>query len=155
MADAYYADSSVLVKRHVQEVGTSWFRSVSDPATGNALITSRLSVVEVYSAFNRRRREAKLSQADYTQLADDFAAICAAEYQIIELTVKVTERARLLLEKYPLRAGDAIQLASALVASDTLQIAGLPAPIFLAADDRLLNAARAEGLATDDPRAHP
>jgi predicted nucleic acid-binding protein len=91
MADAYYADSSVLVKRQVQEVGTSWFRSVSDPATGNALITSRLSIVEVYSAFNRRRREAKLSQADYTQLADDFAAICAAEYQIIELTVKVTE----------------------------------------------------------------
>jgi hypothetical protein len=48
-----------------------------------------------------------------------------------------------------------VQLASALMARDTLRSAGLPPLTFLAADDRLLAAAQAEGLATDNPNAHP
>jgi hypothetical protein len=60
-----------------------------------------------------------------------------------------------LLESYPLRAYDAVQLASALLTHDTLQVIGLPPPTFLAADDRLLATAEAEGLATDNPNAHP
>jgi predicted nucleic acid-binding protein len=55
MAD-YYADSSVLVKRHVNEIGSYWFRALADPATGKVIITSRVSIIEVYSAFNRRVR---------------------------------------------------------------------------------------------------
>ena len=154
MAD-YYADSSVLVKRHVNEVGSSWFRELADPTDGNVIITSRVSIIEVYSAFNRRVREASLSRADYAQLATDFASIYGAEYQIVELTVGVADRARVLLEHHALRAYDGIQLASALITSEAFQAAGLSAPIFLAADDRLLNAARAEGLAIDNPDAHP
>ena len=102
-----------------------------------------------------RRREAHLSSIDYADLIGDFAALCTAEYQIVELTERVTDRARRLLESHPLRAGDAVQLASALIVSDALQTVRLPQPIFLAADDRLLAAARAEGMVTDDPRAHP
>ena len=70
MAD-YYAGSSVLVKRHVNEIGSSRFRALADPATGNVIITSRVSIIEVYSAFNRRVREAILSPVDYAQLAAD------------------------------------------------------------------------------------
>jgi predicted nucleic acid-binding protein len=103
MAD-YYADSSVLVKRHVHEAGT---------------------------------------------------AICATEYQFVELTAPVVERARLLLERYPLRAYDAVQLASAVLTHETFQTVGLPPLVFLAADDRLLAAAQAEGLMTENPSAHP
>jgi predicted nucleic acid-binding protein len=154
MAD-YYADSSALVKRHVLETGAAWFQSLAEPAAGNIIITSRISMAEVYSALNRRLREAHLSILDYAQIATDFAAMCASEYEIIELTTTVIERARLLLERYPLRAYDAVQLASALIVSDALQAGNFPPLIFLAADDRLLIAARAEGLATDDPNAHP
>ncbi len=46
----YYADSSALVKRHIRETGTTWFRALSDPISGNIIITSRISMVEVYSA---------------------------------------------------------------------------------------------------------
>jgi uncharacterized protein len=154
MAD-YYADSSVLVKRHVNETGSGWFRALADPATGNVILTSRVSVIEVYSAFNRRVREARLSRVDYAQLAADFASIYGAEYQIIELTVAITDRARVLLEQHALRAYDAIQLASALITREVLQAAGLRAPVFLAADDCLLNAARSEGLAIDNPNVYP
>ena len=154
MAD-YYADSSVLVKRHVNEIGSGWFRALADSATGNVIITSRVSIIEVYGAFNRRAREARLSPLDYAQLAADFSSIYGVEYQIIELTVAVADRAREILEHHALRSYDSIQLASALITSDALQAAGLSAPIFLAADERLLNAARTEGLATDNPNIHP
>jgi hypothetical protein len=51
MAD-YYADSSVPVKRHVNEVGSGWFRALADPAADNVTITTRLSNIELYSAFD-------------------------------------------------------------------------------------------------------
>jgi len=67
----------------------------------------------------------------------------------------VVDRSRLLLEHHPLRAYDAVQLASALQANDALQAANLPALTFLAADVQLLTAAQAEGLTTDNPNDHP
>ncbi len=154
MAD-YYADSSALVKRHIYETGTAWMQALADPASGNVLLTARMSMVEVYSALNRRLREAHLSLADYVQLATDFATFCATEYQLVELTAPVVDRSRLLLEHHPLRAYDAVQLASALQANDALQAANLPPLTFLAADVQLLTAAQAEGLTTDNPNDHP
>lgn len=154
MAD-YYADSSALVKRHVHETGTVWFQALTDPIAGNVIVTARVSMVEVYSAFNRRVREAHLNRADYAQIVTDFISICATEYELIELTPAVVNRAKILLESYPLRAYDAIQLASALITNDTLQVGGLPPLIFLAADANLLNVARVEGLMTDNPNLYP
>ncbi|HEY4690129.1 MAG TPA: type II toxin-antitoxin system VapC family toxin [Anaerolineae bacterium] len=154
MAD-YYVDSSVLVKRHVDEAGSAWFRALADPAAGNLIITTRISAIEVYSALNRRLREARLDPADYNQIADDFGALCATEYELIELTPSLIARTRAVLERHPLRAYDAIQLASALVAGEALAQAGLPPLTFLSADDRLLNAAQAYGLMTDNPNRYP
>ena len=152
---SYYADSSVLVKRHVQEVGSLWFIKLADPASGNVIITAQLSIVEVFSALNRRRRESSISLADYTTIATEFARVVSDEYEIVPPSVKVIDGARLLLERHHLRAGDAIQLASAIIANDNLQSAALTPAIFLSADERLIAAARAEGLPTDDPRSHP
>lgn len=72
----FYADSSVLVKRHVAEVGSTWVENVCDPEQGNEVATSRLSAVEVVSALNRRVREGSLPAADYPRLRDDFLALC-------------------------------------------------------------------------------
>jgi predicted nucleic acid-binding protein len=151
----YYADSSALVKRHVYETGTVWFRALCEPTAGNVIITARISTVEVYSALNRRQREAHLSATDYADIVADFDAICTTEYQFVELTASIIERTKSLLERYSMRAYDAVQLASALIAHDTLASAGLSPLTFLAADDRLLATAQAEGLTTDNPNAHP
>lgn len=150
----YYADSSVLVKRHVRETGTDWFRALCAPDTGNIIITTRISMVEVYSALNRRQREARLTAVDYADITADFLSICLTEYQFVELTDEIVRRAKILLERYPLRAYDAVQLASAVLTQHALQTASLPPLTFLAADNRLLTAAQAEGLQTDDPNAH-
>ena len=142
----YYADTSALLKRHVQEVGSTWFQALTDPIKRNTIITARISMAEVYSALNRRLREAHFTATDYAAIAADFSALCDAEYDLIELSPGIIEQARLLLECYVLRAYDAIQLASARIARNRLLAARLAAPIFLTADERLLKAAQAEGL---------
>jgi predicted nucleic acid-binding protein len=59
--------------------------------------------------------------------------------------------ARNSIARYPLRALDAIQLASAVQAVQLLSVA----VTFASADQNLLAAAAAEGFSTDDPNAHP
>jgi len=155
MAQTYFADSSGLVKRHVQEIGSSWFSQVADAQTGNTIIISRLSLTEVFSAFNRRCRELSLSQTDYQKVAQAFEDFCQIEYQIIEITEEITKKARELLEKYPLRASDSIQLASALMTNENLKQANFSELIFLASDQKLLDAANGENLQNDNPQNYP
>lgn len=154
MAD-FYADSSVLVKRHVRETGTDWFVAVADPATGNTILTAQVSVVEVISAFQRRVREGTLSAADAARLSADFQALCQVEYRLVALTAPVVDQACQLLVRHPLRAYDAMQLAAAMVANEALVAAGMATVTFLSAAQRLLDAARVEGFTAADPSTFP
>src|SRR5947209_7713663 len=95
----FYADSSVLVKRHVSEVGTVWFRGIADPASGNVIMTVRVSIVEMFSALNRRLREGALDAGAYAAIALDIESVSATEYRIIELSPLVASRARGVLER--------------------------------------------------------
>jgi len=60
-----------------------------------------------------------------------------------------------VLERQPLRAYDAVQLACALTVRRLMHQRGMPPPLFVAADDALLAAAAAEGFAVDNPLLHP
>ena len=155
MPDTYFADASVLVKRHVNEIGSYWFSNLADLTAGNTIIISRLSLTEVISAFNRRCRELSLTQTDYKKVSQDFESFCFSEYQIIEITQEITEKAKELLEKYPLLSGDALQLASALLANEALIQANFSELIFLASDQKLLDAATAKNLQSDNPQFYP
>ena len=154
MSETYYADSSALVKRHISEAGSAWIEQEFDTTSGNKIITAKLSFAEVLSAMNRRRREANITATEYAKFSGDFLSFVETDYEIIELSDAILLQAQRLLETHPLRAGDAIQLASALLANTQLQSANLPALIFLASDVRLLTAAQSEGLSTDDPQNH-
>jgi len=133
-----YVDASALVKRYVREQGSTKVRRLISSAVP---ATSRLSEVEVASALERRAREGAFSVAERDRalaaLEEDFAAIL-----VVELTSDITARARTLLERHSLRAGDAIQLASCLYLRDQL---GEEVPL-LAFDARLTEAARREGV---------
>ncbi len=155
MSEVYYADSSALLKRHVIEIGSNWIKNEFSAGSNNTIYTSKLSIAEVLSALNRRKRESSVSSADYARFSKDFLAVSKFQYETIDLSDAVLLEAQRLLENYPLRAGDAIQLASALLANSQLQSAKLPALVFLASDVRLLSAAKDEGLQTDDPQNHP
>lgn len=150
----FYLDTSALSKRYVQESGTGWIRSLVSPTAGHALLTARITMVEIYSALARRKREGSVPAADCDIAAQAFTAHSANDYEFIELDMNVVILARDLLERHPLRAYDAVQLASALIANQALQAAQLAPLSFLSADERLNAVAAAEGLAIDNPNLH-
>jgi predicted nucleic acid-binding protein len=126
------------VKRYVREAGSD---RVRDWLAAGTAATSRLTEVEVASALMRRWREGSFGRAP----RDRALAALAADLEalvVVEIAPPVTSRARRLLERHPLRAGDAVQLASCLLLRDTT---GGPVA-FAAFDDRINEAARAEGL---------
>jgi predicted nucleic acid-binding protein len=133
-----YFDASALVKRYVREKGSAKVRRLISSDTP---ATSRLSEVEVASALERLTREGAIAGAErdraLTALGTDLPSIV-----VVELTEGVCARARVLLQQHPLRAGDAIQLASCLYLQEQLA-EPIPMVVF---DDRLLAAARQEGL---------
>jgi hypothetical protein len=108
---------------------------------GGDVAVSRLSEVEVVSAFTRLAREGGLSISQRDRAMDAFL-VDLGSWTIVEITASVTHSASRLLLRHALRSADAIQLACALMLQESA--AGLDA--FVAHDDRLIEAARAEGL---------
>lgn len=151
----YYLDASALVKRYVNEAGSDWLRATIAPSRSQLLFTSRMTIVEVISAFARRVRDGSLTIEEFASARDLFRGDCLDEYQIMPPTIAVVDSASILLERHPLRAYDAIHMATALGAQQFLADQNYPALTFLSADDRLNQAAAAEGLAVDNPNAHP
>lgn len=151
----YYLDTSALIKHYVAESGSAWLDSVVFQADDVLILTSRVTMVEVWSALARRRREASISAQHHADALDAFREDSLIRYRFIEFELPVIEAAGQLLERHPLRAYDSAQLASALVAGRTLADAVLPQPTFLSADDSLLAIAQAEGLLIDNPNLHP
>ena len=131
-----YFDASALAKRYVREKGSVKVRRLLSADLG---ATSRYSAVEIASALARRVREGVVTDGDRERALaanqEDMTAML-----VVELTPEVVTRAQVLLRRHPLRAGDAIQLASCLHLREELkdEIA------LVAFDERLLAAARKE-----------
>ena len=152
---AYFLDSSALVKRYVPETGSAWIRALSAQETGNSLFIARITWVEVLSALARREREGSLTPTDRTLILQRFRSDLNNQYQVIELDSTLAETAGQLVGQYPLRAYDAVQLASVLLLQPTFATTQFTSLIFLTADDRLSAVASALGLLTDNPNHHP
>jgi predicted nucleic acid-binding protein len=150
----HYLDSSALIKRYVAEPGSDWLKVTVFEPDDALLLTSRVTMVEVWSALARRRREASISLEHHADALLAFREDCLKRYRFVEFEESVYELAGRLIDRHPLRAYDAVQLASALVASRALTGAGLAPPAFLCADDRLLAVAQEEGLVGINPSLH-
>lgn len=155
MVNAYFLDSSALVKRYVAETGTSWIQSITAPATRNPLLIARIIWVEVLSALMRRQREGSLSPSHVARAIQAFRYDLDTQYQVVELDRALAESAGQLVRQHILRASDAVQLASVLQVLPAFGRAKSISLTFLTADDRLIAVAEAEGLPTDNPNRHP
>ena len=109
-----YLDSSALSKRYVEETGMPWLRSILAPAVGNAVVTARITMVELHSALACRLSEGLVDTQACLIAVQAFNQHCATEYRFVEPDLNVVGLARDLLDRHPLRADDAVQLASAL-----------------------------------------
>ncbi len=151
----YYLDTSAAVKLYVSEVGSDWLQRLFVGPRPPVAVTSHLLRVEMWSAFARRLRERSVSLDDYTQMCDLFAEDRQNLYRFVPVNETAIRSACDYVERYPLRASDAIHLAAAFNANRQLLKARRPGLVFLCADDRLLQAATAGGLAADNPNNHP
>jgi predicted nucleic acid-binding protein len=152
---AYFFDSSALVKRYIDEIGSAWIQGIAATDTGNQLIIARITWVEVLSAFARRQREGSLTPTEVNDLIQIFRSDLNSQYQVIDIDRVLVDFAGQLVNQYPLRAYDAVQLASVLPIQSALAGATATSLVFLTADDRLLTIATTEGLLTDNPNNYP
>jgi len=140
-----YLDASALVKLLVlDEAGSD--AMIALMLRPEQHVTSRLGLVEAVSALSRMAREQRLSNAE----ADDLIAASARHAElgvaIIELDEEVQMQAARCLRRHPLRASDAVHIASAILAG---------ADVLVCSDPHLLAAAPAEGFVCIDPTAPP
>jgi predicted nucleic acid-binding protein len=152
---AYYVDSSALVKRYVNETGSSWVRAICDPAAGHILALAHIGLVEVAAALGAKYRQGSLQASLYDGLLRDLWHDGRDQYWLTEVNQGIIRSAIELTRRQKLRGYDAVHLACGLLVQQTLLDRGLPLPVLLSADQDLLNAARNEGMAVDDPNAHP
>lgn len=139
-----YLDSSALIKKYVVEKGTRQVREFF--AGGELLWTSKISLAEVWSAFARRRRGGDLTAAQYRGIARSFERDWK-RFTLVELSDEVMAMIRRIVEQHPLRAFDAVQLASALWAKRSLD----EPLVFVGADESLLKAAESMALTAINP----
>lgn len=151
---AYFCDSSALIKRYVEEIGSDWFETLLASDGGHAIFVSAITQIEIASGLARLQREGTLRPLTVINARRAVAFHFGSEYNAIELSAQIIRRAEGVLFAHPLRAYDAVQLASALEIRDSLLVIGGDPPVFVSADRRLLAAAEAEGLVTDDPNVH-
>jgi uncharacterized protein len=153
---AFFLDSSALAKRHLVEKGSGWIAALVDPSAGNIIFVADITRVEVAAALAARQRAPKgISRKERDDAVDLLLKHCETDYEIVLLNVAIISRAVSLTQQHRLRGYDAVQLATALQANAALTTAGLASLTFVAADNDLVVAAQAEGLAAENPNYHP
>ena len=143
----YFFDSSALAKQYIDEPGSRWVQRVLSqfPLT----VIAEITIVEVTSALARRWRTGEITAEEY-QFAKRVFLQDVRWHRVISARRSTVVRAIDLIDRHPLRAYDALQLATALEVADIVGAEG-SSLTFVSADARLCAAAAQEGLATVNP----
>ncbi len=152
---SYFFDSSAVVKRYINEVGSGWITNLADPASGNSIHIVRITGAEVIAGITRRTRQGNISKSDASTAIALFRHHFLNDYFVSEVSVHLVSSAMQIAENHGLRGYDSVQLAAALELRADCVALGLPGPILVSADSDLNKAAIAEALTTDDPNTHP
>jgi predicted nucleic acid-binding protein len=138
----YYLETSALVKLYVYETGTERLVSLTASDAGHRFAILSLAQVEFRSAIRRQQRSGEISTSDGDALIDSFRQHAEGRFLVQPFTDPLLDVALALIDGYPLRGFDAIQLAGYLMLRS---VSGAEEPIFVCADKALLSAARNEG----------
>jgi len=135
--DAAFWDSSALVPLCVQQPASQVARGMA----GNyRIVVWWATPVEMQSAFTRLLRMSQISTADYGAAQAALVSLRRSwsEMQPSEL---LRAHAEALLQRFPLKAADSLQLAAALVWCDGRTVGR----VFVSGDAQLISAARVMG----------
>jgi len=147
---ALFLDTSALAKLYIQEEGTDRMLEMTHPDTENQLIIISLARVELHAAVRRRMHSGDVSEKDTQGILEQFERHLENIFEVLPLNDRVLQAAVALLRRHRLRVYDAIQLAGAVVAKETLASEGFS---FVCADVTLLSSAEDERIAIINPSA--
>lgn len=138
----HFTDSSSLIKTYVGESGSPTMLAL---VLKERIGVSFLTFAEVHATFARRKRDGLCTAEEWAELDAAFQEDWETfvHVQVDDPTLSLVPQ---LCAKYPLRASDAVQLASAVV----LRSQGV-AVAFVCSDARLKEAAAGETFAVLDP----
>ena len=148
---AYYFDASAIVKGHSTERGARWVMRIMDLRVGHEIVTARIAGVEAMAALVRRLHEGDLAAGEFAQQRQLLLAHLAGRYAIVEVSAEIVDRAIDLVQRHAMRGYDATHIAAALEVEARRRARGASRLTFVSADERQLAAARAEGLAAENP----
>lgn len=143
----FFLETSALVKLYVHEPGTDRLLELAASPENHQFAILSVAQAEFRSAVRRRERAGDLDGATAAQLLEMFNSHQQVRFLRQGINDLVVDSACELIDRYPLRAYDALQLAGCLI----FRAAAPDAPVFVCADRRLLNAAENEGLAGLNP----
>ncbi|MGH7813446.1 MAG: type II toxin-antitoxin system VapC family toxin [Candidatus Binataceae bacterium] len=140
-----YFDTSALIKRFVEEPGSKAVEAliVAEPQ----IATSKVAYAEVHAGLARKLREGALTPTAHRRVARAFDSDWRACLRV-DLADRILALTRDLVRRHPLRGFDAIHLASAMRLQEQLR----ETIQMVASDERLIAAARGEGMAALDVR---
>ena len=143
----YYFDKSAFIKLYNEEVGTRKVLDMLASSDGGLTIILDIALVKARSAIRRSQREGDLSQRYADRLLRRIKEEVNSSFLVWRSSIAVLDLAARLIDRNPLRANDAIQLAGCVLASRLLG----EFLVFVCADLRLCDAANREGLPTENP----
>jgi len=149
----HYFDSSGIAKRYAIETGSGWVRSII-AETENTIVIAEIGAVEVAAALAKMQRKGRITIEERDKYLRLFLRDAEKQYKVVPLNSKIIRAAINLTQKYKLRGYDAVQLATALAANAELLRKQLPTLTPVSADEDLLEAAKAEGMLTENPNLH-
>jgi predicted nucleic acid-binding protein len=144
----YYLDTSALVKLYVREPGTDSLLQLTKPEFNHRFALLAIAPVEFRSAIRRRQRAGDIEKAVAVEIIDRFTQHIETKFIQQAMSEAVLDTASRLIDRYPLRAYDAVQLAGCLVLK---AMSGKEDPIFVCSDRPLLEVAGSERLPLLDP----
>jgi predicted nucleic acid-binding protein len=147
-----FLDTSALVKRYMQEKGSDWVIHLTDPSNENSIILADITIVEATAAIAARHRASRgISLAERDAIVALLIYHRLNEYQLVPFNHEILDLAVQLTQNHRLRGCDAVQLATALHTHRTLVAIGLDGLSFIAADNDLVAAAKAENMQAINP----
>lgn len=138
----HFADSSALIKAYVGETGSPEMLAM---VLSSDIGVSALTFAEVQATFARRQREGLCTAGERKALGDALGEDWQT-FVHVQLDESTLAEVVPLCDRHPLRASDAVQLASAVV----LRNSGVNVT-FVCSDGRLKDAASGEGFSVVDP----
>jgi predicted nucleic acid-binding protein len=144
----YYLETSALVKLYIREPGTERLLQLVRSASENRFAVLSLSQVEFRSAIRRRERVGDLDAKIAGLVLDRFQQHMETKFLRQPLAESMLDAACEMVERYALRAYDAVHLAACLALK---AVSGPESPTFVCADRQLLQSAMSERLPVLDP----